>query len=90
MPTSVWWCERERFLYWRKPEKEPHPGQGCCREVDLVEREEDLGTCEYFRRYHKLEPYDPEAICSFGCVEEPACITCMPGEGWPSIVGKGT
>lgn len=33
----------------------------------------DLGICPYFRRGE--EGQDPAGICSFGCHDEPACMT---------------
>lgn len=40
----------------------------------------DLSTCDYFQRQYGG---DPDGICSFGCWEEPECVTCEPSEGWP-------
>ena len=48
------------------------------------DEEEDLGTCPYFARHESLPGHDPEAVCSFGCWDEPQCITCCPLEGWSS------
>ena len=55
-------------------------------ELDDDEEPEDLdlGTCPYFARHQGLPGHDPEAVCSFGCVDEPQCITCIPPDGWPS------
>jgi hypothetical protein len=50
----------------------------------------DLGTCPYFARHHGLPGHDPEAICAYGCVDEPECVTCEPGEGWPSWPRRGS
>jgi len=49
----------------------------------------DLGTCAYLARSLKLPGYDPEATCSFGCVDEPACVTSEPDGGWPSRRADG-
>lgn len=35
----------------------------------------NLSTCAYYRGV---------GTCSFGCRDEPACITCVPAEGWPN------
>lgn len=34
----------------------------------------DLSTCPYYRE---------EGSCSFGCNDEPECVTCVPEGGWP-------
>lgn len=39
----------------------------------------DLGTCPYYAHYRG----GPFGTCSFGCREEPECVTCEPEEGWP-------
>lgn len=44
----------------------------------------DYGHCPYYARYYGLAGSDPQAICSYGCQEEPACVTDEPSEGWPS------
>jgi hypothetical protein len=44
----------------------------------------DLGNCAYYARYCGLPGADPNGICSFGCREEPGCITDEPDGGWPS------
>lgn len=36
--------------------------------------------CAYFMR--GLPGADPEGTCSFGCREEPNCMTGRPAEGW--------
>lgn len=42
-----------------------------------------LGDCEWFKRVMREPGHDPQGICSYGCWEEPACQTCIPGEeGW--------
>lgn len=46
--------------------------------------EPDLGTCPYFARYWGHKGHDPEAVCAFGCRDEPECVTCRPTGGWPS------
>lgn len=40
----------------------------------------DLTSCAYFMRQYGG---DPRGICSFGCQEEPACVTSQPKGGWP-------
>lgn len=45
----------------------------------------DRGTCPYYQR---AMGGDPEGICSFGCVDEPMCVTCEPHNGWPSARGE--
>lgn len=44
-----------------------------------------LGTCPYFARYHGIKE-DPAATCTFGCRDEPECVTCEPAEGWPGYM----
>lgn len=39
--------------------------------------------CPYYRRYYALPGHDPRGICSFGCYDEPSCITDEPYGGWP-------
>jgi hypothetical protein len=46
---------------------------------------DDLGVCPYFWRYECLPGYDPDAVCAFGCRDEPECVTCAPSGGWPSV-----
>lgn len=57
--------------------------------VDLVQRLQvihdgldDPGLCPYFRRGE--EGQDPEGTCSFGCRDEPSCMTDYAPPGWPS------
>lgn len=47
----------------------------------LDEGGNDLSGCAYYTRDE--EDGDPEGTCSYGCHEEPECITCCPLEGWP-------
>lgn len=56
-------------------------------EPDDDEGEADLGGCPYYALYRRLPGHDPNAICGSGCVDEPACVTCEPTEGWPSRKG---
>lgn len=54
--------------------------------ADWVEELEDLGTCAYYQRTY-MEAFpdaDPDGQCSFGCSEEPACLTSEPYHGWPN------
>lgn len=53
-------------------------------DFEFDEDDIDLGVCPYYVRYYRLPGYDNDAICGFGCWEEPQCITCEPAEGWPS------
>lgn len=53
-----------------------------------TDADEDLGTCPYFAACHGLPGADRlgengPGTCAFGCVDEPACVTCEPAEGWP-------
>lgn len=43
---------------------------------------DDRGMCPYFRRGEPGQ--DPHGICSFGCREEPSCMTDYCPPGWPS------
>jgi hypothetical protein len=40
--------------------------------------------CPYYARHYELGGYRFDAICIFGCVDEPECVTCEPAGGWPS------
>jgi hypothetical protein len=51
---------------------------------EYEDEDEDLGICPYYARYYAIKGYDGNAVCSFGCSDEPQCITCEPLEGWPS------
>ena len=31
--------------------------------------------CPYFDQYYRLPGFDPNAVCAFGCDDEPSCIT---------------
>lgn len=44
----------------------------------------DYGHCAYYRY---AVGRGPRATCSFGCHEEPACVTEEPERGWPSWRG---
>jgi hypothetical protein len=44
----------------------------------------DLSDCPYYARWTQAPGHDPDAVCSHGCYELPACITDRPREGWPS------
>lgn len=44
--------------------------------------DDDLGDCAYYARYSGLPGHDPVAICSYGCWDEPQCVTCCPRDGW--------
>lgn len=62
--------------------------QGCAQDATAdcpCDCGPDLATCAYYRRANKLPGYDPEGTCSFGCVDEPACLTEEPMDGWPSV-----
>lgn len=41
----------------------------------------DLGSCPYFAHYYNPEE-NPMGTCTFGCWEEPECVTCQPEGGW--------
>jgi len=62
-------------------------------ELYLEEGEPDLGSCPYFLGYLRerdgsTPPGRERAVCLFGCVDEPRCITCEPAGGWPSAGRK--
>lgn len=48
-----------------------------------MELNSDLGGCAYYQRCIGTPGFS-DGICSFGCQEEPECITCEPTGGWPS------
>lgn len=41
--------------------------------------------CPYFQRFQGLPGHDPNATCTFGCWQEPRCITDEPMRGWPEL-----
>jgi hypothetical protein len=43
----------------------------------------DLSGCAYYKRYIEAPGHDPNGTCSFGCREEPSCVTDEPSGGWP-------
>lgn len=45
----------------------------------------DYSECAYYKRCHGRPGYE-DGICSFGCHDEPACITDEPEGGWPTRV----
>lgn len=45
--------------------------------------ETDLSSCPYFQTMTK--PDAERGTCSFGCWDEPRCITCEPENGWPGM-----
>jgi hypothetical protein len=53
------------------------------RRVDGAEADPDLGTCPYFAHYTDQTPL-PEGWACGDCVDEPACVTNEPTEGWLS------
>jgi hypothetical protein len=54
---------------------------------DWAEPEDEFNgrLCPYYARYWCHEGHDPEAICTFGCRDEPECVTCEPTGGWPEL-----
>ena len=45
----------------------------------------DVGLCPYHLAVNKVPGADPKGTCSFGCWEEPDCMTGTPRDGWPSF-----
>ena len=41
-----------------------------------MDEELNLGECDY---------YQGLGTCSFGCRDEPECMTCRPDGGWPVV-----
>lgn len=59
------------------------PACPTCGAHDCTEDDEtDLSSCPYFQTMTK--PDAERGTCSFGCRDEPRCITCEPMNGWPS------
>lgn len=59
------------------------PGRRAWKRVIKEQQEEadfeiPYEDCAYYRRYYALPGADPHGICSFGCRDEPACITSFP------------
>lgn len=55
-------------------------------EYVAYEEEWNGRLCPYFARYNSLPGHDPEAVCTFGCRDEPQCVTCEPNGGWPELI----
>lgn len=60
------------------------PGAALCLTCMAEDDEEDLSDCPYYARYCSAAGHDPQAECSYGCTDEPSCVTCRPSDGWPS------
>lgn len=56
--------------------------RGCIEDIDR-DLGADLGDCAYYQRCRGVEGYE-DGTCSFGCRDEPECVTCEPSDGWPS------
>lgn len=44
----------------------------------------DKSVCPYYQRYIGAPGHDPDGTCSFGCRDEPSCVTDQPAGGWPA------
>lgn len=55
-----------------------------CDSCGRIAPDLDMSDCPYFRRYGGAEGHDPNGTCSYGCRDEPSCITDRPLHGWPS------
>jgi len=53
-------------------------------ELPVVDTD-DLGDCPYFARWNSIPGHNPHATCSYGCYDEPECVTCEPHGGWPAF-----
>lgn len=51
-----------------------------------LDAELNLGSCPYFLTRGRRD--DERGLCSFGCVDEPACVTSEPPGGWPGSVRR--
>lgn len=51
----------------------------------IIDPEDDFGDCPYLMRYESIPGHDPQAVCSYGCWDEPQCVTCVPHGGWPKF-----
>lgn len=50
----------------------------------------DLSGCAYYKRYIGAPGHDPNGTCSYGCREEPECVTSAPVGGWRPATGVGS
>ena len=50
---------------------------------------EELGDCPYWARWLGLPGHDPEAVCGYSCIDEPACMTYQPPDGWKNDPRRG-
>ena len=78
--TEVWpqFCECSEEL----------ADEAAAADHDCEWEEPDLSDCPYFRKYHRLTGADEEGAwgsgtCTYGCWDEPHCVTSRPPEGWP-------
>lgn len=53
----------------------------CPGDTDDCEVEPNWPTCRYYQTAGRTDI--PTESCSFGCWEEPNCVTGQPTEGWP-------
>ena len=51
----------------------------------ILDEEWNGRACSYFARWMNEPGHDPDATCSFGCEEEPECVTGAPSGGWPPL-----
>lgn len=67
-------CRNGDYLMWSE----------ICDTCGRAAPEQDMSDCPYFARYSGLPGSDPNGTCSYGCRDEPSCITDRPRHGWPS------
>ena len=70
-------------------QRDPWTGAGYVGEEDAVP-EWNGRACPYFARYMNEPGHDPDAVCAFGCVDEPSCVTDQPRGGWPPLADGST
>ena len=55
----------------------------CAAEPDECWHTPKWWTCAYYQTAYKGVG-DKTLPCSFGCYDEPNCVTGQPSEGWPA------
>lgn len=53
----------------------------CATEPDECWHTPKWWTCRYWQTANRSDM--PTESCSFGCYDEPNCVTGQPTEGWP-------
>lgn len=63
------------------PDYECAVHESCSGDTSDCEIQPKWWTCRYYQTAGRTDI--PTETCSFGCWEEPNCVTGQPSEGWP-------